>query len=211
MKQEAINWGAQSGSTGSIVLRFSLYTAGILCFAVLLPWVARIGDAAAFKENGAIEWMQFGLLIAVSWIFSRDVDSSHRFYHAYTVLACLAAFAAVREMDGNLDVILPWLSWKVGYAFIAYAGYLFYRYREVVLQQLSECLDSSGFLLLWAGFIIAIPFAQLVGNSAFLQSFMNDDYSRDYRRIIEEVGELMGYSLILIGSIELAIRKSDAT
>ena len=194
-----------------MVLRFSLYTAGILCLAVSLPWVARIGDATAFKENGIIEWLQFGLLLTVSWTFIHDIGSSHRFYHTYTAFASLAAFAAVREMDGNLDAVLPWLSWKIGYAFIVYAGYLFCKNRRAILQQLSECLNSNGFLLLWAGFIIAIPFAQLVGNSAFLQSIMNDDYSRDYRRIIEEIGELMGYGLILIGSIELTIQKSDAT
>ena len=73
-----------------------------------------------------------------------------------------------------------------------------------------QCFESNGFFLLWAGFIIAIPVAQLVGNGAFLQAIMNDDYSRDYRRIIEEIGELMGYGLILVGSIELAIKTADS-
>ena len=193
------------------MLRFSLYTVAILCFAVSLPWLARIGDAAAFKENGVIEWLQFVLLIAVSWIFNRNARFSHKFHHAFSILAFLAAFAAVREMDGNLDVALPLIGWKIGYVFVAYAAYTFYKNPGIVAKQFRECLGSNGFLLLWAGFIVAIPFAQLVGNSAFLQAIMSDDYSRDYRRIIEEIGELMGYGLILIGSIELTIQLNDET
>jgi len=51
--------------------------------------------------------------------------------------------------------------------------------------------------------MVAFPFAQLVGHGAFMQVIMGDDYSRDYRHMIEEIGELMGYGLLLIGSFEL--------
>lgn len=209
MKGESVSLGTQSSSSDFMVLRFSLYTAGILLFTVSLPWLARIGDAAPFKENGMIEWLQFGALLAVSLILARNARASTRFQHAFTILACFAAFASAREMDGNLDVAIPGLGWKIGYIFVAYAGYVFYKSGGDAMRQVRECCDSNGFLLLWAGFIVAIPFAQLVGHGAFLQAIMSDDYSRDYRRIIEEIGELMGYGLILIGSVELTVNKNE--
>lgn len=209
MKKESMSFGAQPESTSSMLLRFLLYTAGILCFTASLPWLARIGDAAPFKENGIIEWLQFALLVAVSLLFARKTGTSDRFQYAFTILACFAAFASAREMDANLDVAVPVLGWKIAYLFVFYAGFVFYKSDGNAVRQMRECCNSSGFFLLWAGFIVAIPFAQLVGNSAFLQAIMSEDYSRDYRRIIEEIGELMGYGLILIGSIELTVDRNE--
>lgn len=193
-------------STIATALRYSLYTFGILLFTASLPWVAQYREAAAFKENGAIEWLQFGILVAISLMFLREAFVTRRFQQIFVLLACFSAFAGVREMDANLDKLIPWVGWKFGYLLILYAGFVVYSNTQTLRRQITPCLNSRGFLLLWAGFIVAIPFAQLVGNGAFLQAIMTDDYSRDYRRMIEEIGELMGYGLLLIGSYEMILQ-----
>lgn len=193
-------------STIATALRYSLYTFGILLFTASLPWVAQYREAAAFKENGAIEWLQFGILVAISLMFLREAFVTRRFHQIFVLLACFSAFAGVREMDANLDKLIPWVGWKFGYLLILYAGFVVYSNTQTLRRQITPCLNSRGFLLLWAGFIVAIPFAQLVGNGAFLQAIMTDDYSRDYRRMIEEIGELMGYGLLLIGSYEMILQ-----
>ena len=190
-------------SISATVLRFSFYTFGILLLAKLLPWVAQYGDAAVFKENGAIEWLQFGLLVTTSIVFLREAFVTPRYHHVFVLLACVSAFAGVREMDANLDRLIPWIGWKIGYSFILYAAIISYSNAQTLKRQIMRVLDSPAFSLLWAGFIIAIPFAQLVGHGAFLKVAMDDDYSRDYQRMIEELGELMGYVLLFIGSFEL--------
>lgn len=53
---------------------------------------------------------------------------------------------------------------------------------------------------------MAVPFAQLVGHGNFLQIIMGDDYVRDYKRVIEELGELFGYLLLVIGSVEFTLQ-----
>lgn len=50
--------------------------------------------------------------------------------------------------------------------------------------------------------IVAVPIAQLLGHAAFLESLMGENYMRAYKRVIEESGELLGYLLLLEGSIE---------
>jgi len=35
---------------------------------------------------------------------------------------------------------------------------------------------------------------------------MGDDYNRDYKRVIEEILEVMGYALLLIGSFESIVQ-----
>lgn len=199
-----------SGSSSATIIRFSIYTVGILLLAVALPWLAQHREAAAFKENGAIEWLQLGFLVAMTTMLFRESTISPQFRHGFVILACVSAFAAIREMDAILDVMIPWLGWKAGYIFIVFAGLVGFTNQDVLQPQIKHFLNSRAFSLLWAGFIVAIPFAQLVGNGAFLQAIMSDDYSRDYRRMIEEIGELMGYGLLVIGSRELILhnRKS---
>ncbi len=190
-------------SIRATVVRFSFYTFGILLLATLLPWVAQYRDAAVFKENAAIEWLQFGLLVTTSIVFLREAFVTPRYHHVFVLLACVSAFAGVREMDANLDRLIPWIGWKIGYSIILYAAIITYSNAQTLKRQIMRFLHSRAFSLLWAGFIIAIPFAQLVGHGAFLQAVMDDDYSRDYQRMIEELGELMGYVLLFIGSFEL--------
>lgn len=199
--------GQVDNSIVATVTRYSIYTVGIILIAIALPWLAQYRDAAAFKENGAVEWLQLGFLLAIATMYFREKTLCPQFRHLSVVLGCVSAFAAVREMDANLDVIIPWLGWKVGYLLIIYAGLVGYRNKDVFLPQLINFLNARAFSLLWAGFIVAIPFAQLVGNGAFIQAIMTDDYSRDYSRMIEEIGELMGYGLLLIGSRELILQE----
>ena len=197
--------GPIGGSTTATAKRFVVYTFVILLLAASLPWIAQYRDAAVFKENGAIEWAQLGILLAVSLTFLRAAVLSSERRELFIVLASFAAFAGAREMDAIIDGLIPVVGWKAGYLFIVYAGVTWQRSKDRFAPQLKYCLDSKAFSMLWVGFIVAIPFAQLVGNGAFLQAIMDDDYSRDYRRVIEELGELMGYSLLLIGSFELSL------
>ena len=38
---------------------------------------------------------------------------------------------------------------------------------------------------------------------------MGDDYERGYKRVIEELCELLGYLLIFIGSVEIFMKKEE--
>lgn len=200
------NNGGVSKSIRTTVIRFSFYTFSILLLAKLLPWVAQQKDAAAFMENGALEWLQFGLLVTTSILFLREAFRTPRYHHVFVLLTCVSAFAAVREMDANLDILVPWIGWKIGYLIIVYAAVVTYANAQTLKRQIIRFPHPRAFSLLWAGFIIAVPFAQLVGHGAFLQTVMGDDYSRNYPRIIEELGEFMGYVLLLIGGFELTLQ-----
>ncbi|AQQ70849.1 hypothetical protein SMSP2_01211 [Limihaloglobus sulfuriphilus] len=38
-------------------------------------------------------------------------------------------------------------------------------------------------------------------------AFNSDDYSASYKRVIEELGEFMGYMLIMFGSLEALLQR----
>ena len=53
-----------------------------------------------------------------------------------------------------------------------------------------------------AGFVIAVPLAQLVGHAPFFRLFMDEVHVRDIKRVFEESGEFMGYLILLFGTLE---------
>ena len=189
-------------SSMPIVLRFTLYTLVIFSFTASLPLIIQYGGITVFKENGPIEWLQFGLLVGASAIFLAGSFVVPVFRQLFLLLASVSAFGVVRELDALLDDMIPWIGWKIGHVIVLYAVGLAYVNRGILKRQTTQFISSHAFTMLWAGFIVAIPFSQLVGHGPFLQLLMGDDYSRYYKRVIEESGELLGYFLLFVGSVE---------
>jgi hypothetical protein len=193
-------------SLSATILRFFLYSLAILVIMLSLPTLIESGGIGTVKENGPIEWLQFGLLVATCLVFIGESFRNRCFRNLFLVMAAVCAFAAVRELDSIMLQLVPRFGYKVGFIFIA--GALIY-----VCATARECraqcvrfVPTRSFAILWAGFVVAVPFAQLIGHGSFLQIVMGDDYNRDYKRLIEELGELMGYILLLIGSIESRVQ-----
>ncbi len=186
-----------------VIIRFAAYTLAIFIITALLTPLAEYKDIYfIFTENGPVEWLQLGMLVAASVLFFSVFFSLPAFRELFLILASVSAFAAVRELDSVLDKAIPWIGWKIGFALLLFAAALAWTKRDKVKRQLGHYLSSPGFVVLWAGFIVAVPIAQLLGHAVFLESLMGENYLRAYKRVIEESGELLGYLLLLEGSIE---------
>lgn len=192
---------------GIVTTRFVLYTAGLLGAFALLPHAMIHGDVLVFKEGGIVEWMQFGLLaLACGWMLANSLRLP-QFRALLCVMALGIVMAMVRELDSLLDKLIPVLGWKLPCGVIlAVLLFVAWRNRRALVPQISAFITCRGFAILWAGFAVAVPFAQLVGHGNFLQIIMGDDYVRDYKRVIEELGEVFGYLLLVIGSVESTLQ-----
>ncbi|EIC28384.1 hypothetical protein Metal_0534 [Methylomicrobium album BG8] len=188
------------------MLRFIAYSLVITLFAFSLPMLVRYGVEAIFGENGPLEWVHVGLLLGASMIFLSTTTAASDFRELLIILASVSGFAAIRELDGLLDVWLPWISWKFSFILILYAVYLGCANRDKFRWQFAHFMSTSAFSVLWGGFIVAMPVAQLFGHGPFLQELMGDDYQRFYKCVIEESGEFVGYLMLLAGSIETRIQ-----
>lgn len=197
-------------STESLVIvttRFGLYTAGLLGGFALLPHMVIHGDILVFKEGGIVEWVQFGLLgLACGWMLVGSLLLP-RFKAMCCIVALAIGMAMIRELDSLLNNSIPVLGWKLPCGLIlAVLLIIAWRARRAFLPQLRTFTACRGFAIIWAGFAVAVPFAQLVGHGNFLQIIMGDDYVRDYKRVIEELGEVFGYLLVVIGSVESTLQ-----
>jgi hypothetical protein len=191
--------------TNSLVVRYVIYTTVILGGLVAIPEILEPGDVTLFKENGPIEWLEFSFVTLSSLTLAIGAMIIRPLRGLLAIFSCIVAMAAVRELDGLLDDTLP-LSWKGPLLFcIALAVYIGFRHRRTLRSQMDYFTKTASFGTLWAGFVIVVLLAQLIGHGAFLEQVMGDDYHHQYKRVIEEIFEMFGYLIILFGSLEAVI------
>lgn len=195
-----------AGSMKFTLVRFTAYTVALFALTLSLPLVIGHGDIVVFKENGPIEWFQFGVLLAASSVFFVGAWQLSDFRQLLFIVGLVSIFAAIRELDVFLADALPGIGWKIGFIAMLYAAGSAYTKRECLRRQLPQFVATSAFAILWAGFLVAVPLGQLIGHGAFLELVMGDDYNRDYKRVIEETLETMGYLLVLVGSFECVLQ-----
>jgi len=205
MQEREISREIFIGSVRPVVMRFAAYTLVIFIFTASLTLQAKCDNIDFFKEDGPIEWMQFSLLVVATAVFVTGSSVNSVFREIFLLLASVFAFAAVRELDRLLDEVIPWIGWKIGFAVVVYAVVFAYKNRHKLRWQIAQFLCSPAFAVLWAGFVVAVPVAQLLGHGPFLESLMGDDYNRCYKLVIEESGELVGYIILVAGSFESVV------
>lgn len=189
-----------------VAVRLAVYTTALLGVYGLLPEAAGRGDFDIFKEGGPIEWCQFSVLAVTAAVFAFAAWRIQAFSQWLAFLALVTTFACVRELDSLFDALLPPFGWKLPAFLVAGCVLLMiWKNPKGFVTQAGAFIRHRSFGILWAGFVVAVVFAQLVGHASFLKALMGDDYIRDYKRVIEELGELFGYALLLIGSLETVV------
>jgi hypothetical protein len=201
-----------SGSASSrpsatpLVIRFAAYTGILLAGYAALPLIVERGGAAVVKEGGAAEWLQLLLLITTGGIFIAQGLRRRELRQYLFLLAAAAFLAAIRELDAVFDALLPYVGWQLPAAVVVAAGVIVvWRDPARFVAQAGAALAGRGATVLWSGFAIAIIFAQLVGHGELLEAVLEDHYMRDHKRVVEELGELFGYCLLLIGGVETVL------
>ncbi len=115
----------------------------------------------------------------------------------------LALVFLIRELDFFLDRYLIENLWPVLIA-VAAAFLIVYTYRHQrrLNVALGRIWPSPGLALLFAGAAILFAFVHLVGNELLWQSILGSAYRPAVATAVEELVELIGYLLWLIGTIE---------
>ncbi|GEN27299.1 hypothetical protein HVA01_09450 [Halovibrio variabilis] len=126
-----------------------------------------------------------------------------------TVTLLLLAFVAsslVREQDYFLDTYVAENTWKVLVALIILPS-LFWvvKQRQRFLEEFAHYSNTFAFGLFTAGVLTTYIFSRLYGRTIMWQAVLDDQYVRIFKDVAEEVVELLGYSLILIATLELLL------
>ena len=114
-------------------------------------------------------------------------------------LACL-----IREHNNQLSDLFFHSAWVVGVVPVLIATAIYgWRRRADILADYQALRNTFGFGVLTVGFVTLHLFSRLYGANDLWRATMGDDYLRVVARTSEEGIELLAYTIILIGTVEL--------
>jgi hypothetical protein len=167
--------------------------------------------ATLVREDGPIETAQT-LLIALSGVLLLYGASRSRPWDAVlTLLALACVYATVRELDGFFARNLAKGSYRffeipVVLAVVAVG----WRGRGRLFSECARFLATPAAPLVFAGALIVLVQAQVLGEKALARALVSDASARVVKQAFEELCELAGYLVVLFGAVEVVIEcRSD--
>ena len=165
------------------------------------------GDGLGTSEYSPVEIIQPIILLICGLLYAgvaRDCPSQRPIAFAFGGFAIIGI---IRELDYFFDRMVADNFWQVLMAVVAALLIVYtYRHRRRFRVAWLRLWPSPGLTLLFAGATIQFAFGLFVGHEPFWEAIMGDDYQRVVKLAVEEMIELMGYFLWLIGTIEYAFQ-----
>ena len=192
-------------SKASIIsLKLVLQTALIIIAVFII-----IKDADLIVQgNSESSWteyaQEFCLLVAIIlFAFSAKLYPQARGF--LVLVTGFFATMLIREADDLFNQIQHGF-WKYPALMVTLLTVLYARKCSgTVKQPLWNFLDSKNFVYITLGLTIVMVFSRIFGSGHFWRHVMADAYLPVYRNIIQEGIELLGYVLVLFGSILVCI------
>jgi len=149
-----------------------------------------------------MEWAQvIVLLIVISLMtFTGKIDKTHN--STGRLISGFFLMALIREFDAVLDSIFDGLWQILVFLVLIFIVVEIIRKMESIKQSLNTFFRSTSFGFFSSGFLVTFVFSRLYGRGLFWESVMGEGYVRAVKNVSEESIELLGYTLILFGTIE---------
>ena len=165
---------------------------------------------AIFDENGLIEWIQFGLMIAAGSVFLWTWRQNSDYPSALLMCGTFSFVAALRELDHFSEILLFEDAYKyVSALFIVLALYRLGRERRRLQKDIERFMKQPAFLILGFGLFLTVLLAQILGQAELWQALIQTSSGRSAKRFLEETLETGGYLILFFGSIEVFIQSTQ--
>jgi len=189
-------------------VRFLVYLAVAALMFQALALAVQAGYASVLvRENQPWEWVEVGFLVLASLFCWWAAKRRPPFRRLFTLFSLLPLVAAVRELDDVLDRYVFDNSWKVIVGLLLlYTGYITWRNFAGIKAEFRAFMETRAFGFLWCGFLVVFVFSRLFGQKVLWKALMGEHYIRLVARTVEEGAELLGYWLILAGTIECLLQ-----
>jgi len=188
----------------STALRFFFYSLFMGTLVLLVTWEAkRHTGELLFSENSILESLQATILFltAASACLAGHLNKSDR--SLTSVLVGIASIAAIREFDFALDRYVFDGAWQTLVLTVATITAIHaYQNRTVLTKAILRFLNRPSFGIMAGGSITILVFSRLLGRQVLWQAVMHEGYMRNVKNAVEENCELLGYTLILFGTLE---------
>lgn len=181
-----------------------------VCYAILLLGISKIIEIdmglQSFKESSNTEHAQ-DFLLFISFMLSFFIGYRFKKIREFSFsLAALLLVSFIREMDAVFDQLFhgAWV-YPAILVILVYAVFIFKKFKTL-LRQIGKLSDHISFGMLTMGILIIHVFSRLYGRKKIWKALMGEDnFIRTVKDASEEGIELLGYSIIFIGVIELCL------
>jgi hypothetical protein len=166
-----------------------------------------------FREDGAIEWAHFGLMVATGAVFLWNWRTNSAYPRVLFFCSTLSFIAALRELDHYSEVMLFRSAYKYPIAAVSIlALYYLGKHRKRLRQEIGLFLKQPFFLLLAFGFFLTVIVAQLLGQSVLWRALIESSSGRPAKRVFEEILETIGFLTLFFGALETcSLRKIESS
>lgn len=190
----------------TILFRYALYSLAFFGMIFVIWELADGHGNALFSEGSVLEKLQFMIMMLGVFVSLWSAFCPLGYRVLPLMLASLCGLAAIRELDVFFDELIPVAGWNLPFHLLFLSSLVIaWKFRTAFVDQLRVFARHRSFGTLWAGFMIAIPFGQMIGHGPLMRQLFGEDYHRPMKRIIEESAETMGYLMILIGIFDFAL------
>lgn len=185
------------------ITQFELASPGGLKLHILMSETDKYGTS----EFSPVEIIQAIILLACGGIMAWVAQYCPSQRPLAILFGGMALACLIRELDYFLDRYIVDNLWQVLVAIVAalVIAYI-YRHRRRLQVALARIWPSPGLTLLFAGAVVLFVYVSLVGHEPLWQSILGEHYLRVTKLAIEEFIELIGYFLLMIGTVEYAFQ-----
>lgn len=178
----------------------------ILINAIFMYDAQNPTSTGKFGEISGTEITQAIILALVTLLFYLSGRAEKKIRAVSNLAAIVFFMSLIREHNNLIDfwfyLVLP---------FMVLFFYLLFVYRKEFFDSLKSLLEIPATAYLVTGFLVTYVFSRFFGRTTFWQALLENYYHRWAKNAAEEGIELLGYSLILIGIVEvyLAVRQTS--
>lgn len=178
----------------------------ILINAIFMYDAQNPTSTGKFGEISGTEITQAIILALVTLLFYVSGRAEKKIRAVSNLAAIVFFMSLIREHNNLIDfwfyLVLP---------FMVLFFYLLFVYRKEFFDSLKSLLEIPATAYLVIGFLVTYVFSRFFGRTTFWQALLENYYHRWAKNAAEEGIELLGYSLILIGIVEvyLVVRQTS--
>lgn len=181
------------------MLRVLLYSGVMILLNAIFMFDAQNATSTGkFGEISGTEIAQAVILAIVTLMFYLVARADKKLSPVGNLAAVIFFMSLIREHNNQIDfwfyLVLP---------FMLLFFYLLFAYRKTLLDSISALLEIPATAYLVVGFLVTYVFSRFFGRTIFWQALLENYYHRWAKNAAEEGIELLGYSLILMGVIEV--------
>ncbi|MBU0606879.1 MAG: hypothetical protein KKI08_03290 [Armatimonadetes bacterium] len=198
---ESISWRTVAAHIGWRILFYGLGIAA----AAYITRIPGPPDASGYRyaEWCPVELVALALLALTALVvwWAAAVDPIKR--PVAVLMALAAATAFVRETYSAGDTGVLATVWCIT-AGVAPAVMLIYAYRQRrrLVTALGDLTALSALPMMIIGMLIVAVFAQIMGVTAHWKAVLGDQYVHNFKRVMEEAMEVVGYTVVFGGAVE---------